>query len=113
MNEGNCKAASDRQLADEAEQWSSGTLRPDRWKDTHEAVPMHASSTPISIRVPTQMLTVLKAFAEREGVGYQILVKRWLDDRIRAERSKLSESADADQEHLALASTESGPPVAE
>ncbi|MBI2378911.1 MAG: hypothetical protein HYV07_33255 [Deltaproteobacteria bacterium] len=34
------------------------------------------------------MLLVLKKFARREGVGYQVLMKRWLDDRIRAEAKR-------------------------
>ena len=48
----------------------------------------------------------MKAFAKREGIGYQVLMKRWLDDRINEERAKLSESTGADREHLALVSNE-------
>jgi hypothetical protein len=36
------------------------------------------------------MLTILKAFARREGIGYQVLMKRWLDERISEERDELS-----------------------
>src|SRR5688500_7346216 len=39
----------------------------------------------ISLRVPGSMLESLKQFAELRGVGYQVLMKRWLDDRIRQE----------------------------
>jgi len=39
--------------------------------------------------MPKALLAVLKAFAEREGIGYQVLIKRWLDDRIREERNRL------------------------
>ncbi len=40
----------------------------------------------ISIRLPSQMVSILKEFARRAGIGYQVLMKRWLDDRIRQER---------------------------
>jgi len=33
-------------------------------------------------------------FARRERIGYQVLMKRWLDDRIREERDKLREKAE-------------------
>ncbi len=39
----------------------------------------------VSIRLPDKMLAVLKACAERSGVGYQTLVKQWLHDRIQTE----------------------------
>ncbi len=42
--------------------------------------------------MPTKMLTVLKEFARREGVGYQVLLKAWLDDRICAEAAKFKEA---------------------
>ncbi len=29
-----------------------------------------------------------KEFARREGIGYQVLMKRWLDERIRTERDR-------------------------
>ena len=51
--------------------------------------PRAGASTSISLRVPHQMLTALKAIARRENVGYQVLLKRWLDDRIREERRRL------------------------
>lgn len=43
----------------------------------------------ISLRMPVEMLAVLKGFAQRRGVGYQVLLKQWLDDRIREETTKL------------------------
>jgi hypothetical protein len=36
------------------------------------------------------MIAILRAFAEGEGVGYQVLMKRWLDDRIKQEREELA-----------------------
>ena len=90
MSSDNYVPASKEQLAREASLWDTGNLRPDDWTDAPEAVPKSGCATQISIRVPTQMLAVLKAFAKREGIGHQALVKRWLDERIRQEHSKLS-----------------------
>lgn len=39
----------------------------------------------ISIRLPEMLLAVVREFARRQGIGYQTLIKRWLDDRIREE----------------------------
>jgi predicted DNA binding CopG/RHH family protein len=36
-------------------------------------VPRAQEATAISIRIPSALLAVLKKFAEREGVGYQVL----------------------------------------
>lgn len=106
MTESKYTPTSDEQLAREAEQWSSGELEPSEWIDAPEAVPKRGASTPISLRVPKRMLTIMKAFAKREGVGYQVLMKRWLDDRINEERAKLSEAKDAEREFLALVPNE-------
>jgi predicted DNA binding CopG/RHH family protein len=78
------------QLAEEARRWDSRKLDPKTWDEAPEAVPRAQASTAISLRMPTQMIEILKAFAEREGVGYQVLMKRWLDDRIRREREELT-----------------------
>ena len=40
------------------------------------------------------MVTILKEFARRQGIGYKALMKKWLDDRIREERDKLREKAE-------------------
>ncbi len=102
MNSDNYVPASKEQLAREALLWDSGSLRPDDWIDAPEAVPRSGAATPISIRVPTQMLAVLKAFAKREGIGYQVLMKRWLDERIREEHSKLSTLEEEGAVHTAV-----------
>ena len=81
MTESKYETASDEQLAKEAEQWPSGDIEPSEWIDAPEAVPKQGAATPISIRVPTRMLDIMKAFAKREGIGYQVLMKRWLDDQ--------------------------------
>jgi len=38
------------------------------------------------------MLEILKEFAGRSGNGYQVLMKRWLDERIRQEREQLCDA---------------------
>lgn len=89
MSERDYAPASKEQLVEEARQWDSHGLSPRDWADAPEAIPRAAASTLISLRVPNQMLEVLKTFAQREGIGYQVLLKRWLDERIRKERDDL------------------------
>ena len=74
------------ELAREAADWDLRRARPDDWQDAPEAIPRVGVSKAISIRIPAQMLGILKAFARREGIGYQVLMKRWLDERISVER---------------------------
>ena len=50
-----------------------------------EHVAVSGPTEAISIRFPEQQLVVLREFARRQGIGYQTLIKRWLDDRIREE----------------------------
>jgi len=78
----------DQELAEEARRWDSRELTPAGWQDAIDAVPRAKASESISLRLPKPMLTVLKEFARRERVGYQVLIKRWLDDRIREEHAK-------------------------
>jgi len=76
-------------LAAEAAEWDSGRRTPSGFTDDEEAVPRAHEATAISIRIPNALLALLKKFAEREGTGYQVLIKRWLDDRVRLERDRL------------------------
>jgi len=78
------------QLAKEAQQWDSGELKPtdEGWEDAPEAVPQTTGTTAISIRLPNKMLAILKEFARRRDTGYQVLMKRWLDERITVEARK-------------------------
>ena len=76
-------------LAREAADWDAGRRTPRGFEDAPDAVPRARESVPISLRMPKDMLEVLRTFAAREGVGYQVLIKRWLDDRIRSEREQL------------------------
>lgn len=85
------KRATDKQLAAEAKRF-------DRLKKANKPPPgwvvnvsegaersTHPAGVSISIRMPVKMLAILREFAEREGVGYQVLIKTWLHDRIREE----------------------------
>lgn len=90
MSKLNHGPASPEELEREAKEWDSRVLTPRDWIDEPEAIPRVGTSTAISLRMPTQMLDLLKAFARRQGVGYQVLLKRWLDERIREERDKLA-----------------------
>jgi hypothetical protein len=77
------------QLAAEAAEWSDGTRTLAGWVDAPDAVPRSAESVAISIRLPKPMISILKGFANRQGIGYQVLMKRWLDERIRQEAESL------------------------
>jgi CopG antitoxin of type II toxin-antitoxin system len=82
------KRATEAELAEEARRWDSGELTPRGWVDAPDALPRARESVAISLRVPAPMLEILKEFARREGIGYQVLMKRWLDERIRMERDR-------------------------
>lgn len=56
------------------------------WEDAPEKLPRAGESEAISIRLPKIMLTVIKEFAKREDIGYQVLIKRWLDEKTLEER---------------------------
>jgi hypothetical protein len=77
------------ELAVEAAEWDSRRRTPSEFVDDDDAVPRAREATAISLRIPQVLLALLKQFAEREGVGYQVLIKRWLDDRLRIERERL------------------------
>jgi len=84
------RPAHPEELAREAREWDTRVQTPAGWTDAPEALPPSAVSKTISVRVPERMLATLKEFARREGIGYQVLMKRWLDDRIRRERDSLA-----------------------
>src|SRR5437764_14781008 len=83
------KRATNEELAAEARRWENREITPAGWEDAPEAVPRAKESTAISLRLPVQMVAILKEFARRAGVGYQVLLKQWLDERIRQERDRL------------------------
>ena len=76
-------------LAEEASQWDDRRRDLSGFTDAEDAVPRAQEATAISLRMPKALLALLKKFAEREGLGYQVLIKRWLDDRVRLERERL------------------------
>ena len=90
------KGMNDEELAEEARRWDEREVTPAGWEDAPEAVPRAKESMQINIRLPCQMVAILKEFARRSGIGYQVLMKRWLDERIRQERERFRQ----EQEHL-------------
>src|SRR5947208_2635362 len=82
----------DEELGKEATLWEEGKLDPKDWEDAPEATPRAKETEAISIRIPKVLLKILKEFARREGIGYQVLIKRWLDDRVREERDRRRKS---------------------
>jgi hypothetical protein len=85
------KRATDEELALEAKRWDSGEITPSGWEDAPSAVPRSKESTAISIRLPVRLVAILKELARRAGIGYQVLIKRWLDERVRDEHERLRE----------------------
>ena len=84
----------DKQLAEEAKAWSDGTKKPTdpEWYDAPSAVPRYRESERVELRLPIIMVKILKEFARRENIGWHMLMKRWLDDRIREEAQKFKDS---------------------
>ena len=76
-------------LEEEAARWAQGPVDAGSWQSAPKAIPRGEESTMISLRVPKRMLVILKEFARREGIGYQVLLKRWLDDRVRHEARRI------------------------
>jgi hypothetical protein len=82
------KRMTNEELAKEARRWDNREVTPAGWEDAPEAVPRAKESMQINIRLPRKMVEILKEFARRSGTGYQVLMKRWLDERIRQERER-------------------------
>jgi hypothetical protein len=89
------RKASAEELGAEVQKWESGAYADESWRDAPEAVVRQSESVSVSIRFPKQMLEVLRVFAEREKIGYQVIIKRWLDERIAQEYERLSAKATA------------------
>ena len=75
------------QLKKEAALWDKGEIDPKTWEDSSESLPRFTECEAISIRIPKIMLAIIKEFAKREDIGYQALMKRWLDEKILEERN--------------------------
>lgn len=76
------------EMAAEAKRWTAGIPQIGPLVEVPEAVPRARESVAISIRLPRELLGIVKEFAAREGIAYQTLIKRWLDDRVRSERDR-------------------------
>jgi hypothetical protein len=77
------------EMAEEARRWAKGEVLPGSLVDAPDAVPRAKESVSISIRLPRLMVEVIEEFARRSGIGYRVLIKHWLDERIRQERERL------------------------
>lgn len=54
-------------------------------EDAPEAVPRHAEATAVTLQLPTEWLNVIREFANRKRVSPEVLMARWIDERVRAE----------------------------
>lgn len=74
-------------LAEEAARFTADNDfgRSAAWEAVESEDSTAGATVAISIRLPGRQLQLLKEFARREGVGYQTLMKRWLDERLRDE----------------------------
>lgn len=79
-------------LKEEAAKWAQQAPGDGSWQPAPNAVPRDNESLMISVRFPKRLVTILKEFARREGIGYQVLFKRWLDDRVRYEARRFLQS---------------------
>jgi predicted DNA binding CopG/RHH family protein len=84
------KRMTDAELAEEARKWDSRERSPRDWVDAPEAVVRASEVETVSLRLPRQMLGLLREFARRQGIDYQVLIKKWLDERIAAEHLRMS-----------------------
>ena len=71
MSDFKYKPASPEQLEREAREWESRLSTPSEWEHAPDAIPRVGASKAISLRMPTEMLAILKAFARRDGIGYK------------------------------------------
>ncbi|MCI0741643.1 MAG: ribbon-helix-helix protein, CopG family [Gemmataceae bacterium] len=83
------KRLTDEELAREAQLWDSREATPADWDDAPDSVPRAAESEAFSIRLPKKQLALLEEFARRQGISCHVLIKRWLDDRMRSEYASL------------------------
>jgi hypothetical protein len=91
----------DEEKAKEAKYWESKEASLAGWEDAPDAPPRATDSEAISIRMPNKLLVILKEFAKRQGVGYQVLIKQWLDARVFEEREKLRAKLHKEREEKA------------
>lgn len=86
------RRATPEELAEEARKWDDGEIDLGEWVDVPADLPVRNPSISISLRVPQQMLAIIREFARRRGMPYQTLLKRWLHERIVEEARRLRAS---------------------
>ena len=98
------RSRKDEDRARRAQLWSEGELSGEDWIEDERGLPRGLESEQISLRLPRRLLAVIRGFAKRRGIGYQTLLKDWLDDRARYEaRRELKRKRPAqDRSHLLL-----------
>jgi hypothetical protein len=87
----NNQRMTEAEMAEEAQRWAEGKIPLGEFVDAPEAAPRAGESVAISIRLPKKLVEILKGFARRSDIGYQVLIKRWLDDRLQLEHKRLRE----------------------
>lgn len=74
--------------AEEARFWDTHSIE-DFADDLEDAPPIKISpdarTQPISLRLSIKTLTALKRVATAQGIGYQSLMKQWIEDRLKTE----------------------------
>lgn len=73
----------------EAERWLRLLRTPTSLKDAPKAIPRIKETTELRLRFPKTLALILTEFARRKSVSLPVLVKEWLDDRIREEARTL------------------------
>ena len=81
----NSKEANVARLSDEERAAEAASHRAAAEKAQQKQVKPGAVSTAVSLRFPNKMLRLVRLIADRREVGYQVLLKQWIDERLRAE----------------------------
>lgn len=80
----------DEERAKEAARWTPKEPASTGWVDAPEAHPVPPEEIErFYIPLPKNLAYMLREFAGRAGLNEQVLVKQWLDDRVKVEREKL------------------------
>lgn len=78
-------ATLEQDRADRARLWDEGKLSGKDWIQDEDSIPRAQESEQISIRLPKRLLSVLRGLAKRRSIGYQVLLRDLLDERVREE----------------------------
>jgi predicted DNA binding CopG/RHH family protein len=69
-------------LASEAKAWDERRIDPKTWDNVPRMTALSGETEAICFRLPKDTITILKEFAKRKDIGYQTLIKMWLDEKI-------------------------------